>query len=717
MNDYRLVPPAVAAWAVAWWLAPAPNWPVTLGLWALTGVMVGLAVRWRILAILAVALAAGALVATVIAARSGPDVPRSVDAVATVTETVYGSPFEADLDGAPVLVFWDPEGPPIPLGAQVWLNGRSEPVDERIRALVFAHEVAVTAEPGWLLAAGQAARTGLLTATEGLPSPGGELLPGLAVGDTSRVGPALDRAMEVASLSHLTAVSGANCAIVVGLVMLVLRGLPLWARTTAALAALGAFVVLVTPQPSVLRAAVMAVVVLVAMARGRPASGIPVLGLSVVVLLIADPWLAREYGFALSVLATAGLLVLAPRLATRLEQWMPSGLALVVSVPVAAQAACQPVLVLLDPSLPAYGVVANLLAAPAAPAATVLGLAVCTLAVVSPALAAALAPLAWLPAAWVGAVAEFFADLPLSSLPWPVPPVGVALLVGILVLLVVRPAFAAAGLVLVLAAGAGVRAGDLLDRPADWQFAMCDVGQGDALLARSGGLVMLVDTGPDPDALTECLGDLGIGRVDLLVLTHFDGDHVGGAPAVAGLVERVLVGPTDDGADEGLVGSLALAGAEIVRARVGDTGVLGHWRWRILWPDEHVPPGNDASVAVALEPLDRSVLSAVLLGDLGEQAQKAMAAAARLGDVDVVKVSHHGSADQSAVLYERLRAAVGLIGVGADNGYGHPTDRLLGILSAVGTLPVRTDLHGLVLLRATGEGEVAVWTEHVGPGG
>ena len=87
------------------------------------------------------------------------------------------------------------------------------------------------------------------------------------------------------------------------------------------------------------------------------------------------------------------------------------------------------------------------------------------------------------------------------------------------------------------------------------------------------------------------------------------------------------------------------------------------------------------------------------------------------GPVDLVKVSHHGSADQSPALYDRLDAVVGLIGVGADNGYGHPTARLLGILSAAGTTALRTDLRGLVLVSATDDGGVSVWTERVGPGG
>src|SRR6185436_3993896 len=87
-------------------------------------------------------------------------------------------------------------------------------------------------------------------------------------------------------------------------------------------------------------------------------------------------------------------------------------------------------------------------------------------------------------------------------------------------------------------------------RPADWQYAMCDVGQGDATLVRSGGAVALVDLGPEPAPLRACLDDLGIGRLDLVVLTHFDLDHVGGAEAVLGRADHVLTGPAGDAADE-----------------------------------------------------------------------------------------------------------------------------------------------------------------------
>jgi len=130
-------------------------------------------------------------------------------------------------------------------------------------------------------------------------------------------------------------------------------------------------------------------------------------------------WLPRDQGFALSVLGTAGLLVLARRLAQRLSAWLPRGLALALAVPLAAQLACQPVLILLNPALPLFGVPANLVAEPAAPVATVLGCLACLVLPWAPALGQVVVWLAWLPSAWIAAVARFAAGLPGAALPWP----------------------------------------------------------------------------------------------------------------------------------------------------------------------------------------------------------------------------------------------------------------------------------------------------------
>ncbi|MFT2692864.1 ComEC/Rec2 family competence protein [Clavibacter zhangzhiyongii] len=319
------------------------------------------------------------------------------------------------------------------VGAVVRLSGAvrsADPGDRAAYLLQARGRLDATVAPPGPLAVADGLRQGLTRAAAELPGPGASLLPGLAIGDVSAVSPELAQTMKDSSLTHLTAVSGANCAVIVGLVLAlsVAAGLRRPARAVAALAALGAFVVLVTPQPSVLRAAVMAAVLIVSTAGGRPARGLPALAVAVVVLLTADPRLARDLGFTLSVLATAGLLVLAPPLAERLARRMPRRLADALAIPVAAQVACQPVLLVLQPGLPVHGVVANVLAEPAAAPATVAGLVACVLLPIWPAAGDLLVRLAWLPASWIAAVASVMSGLPAGRIPWPTGLAGVVAL-------------------------------------------------------------------------------------------------------------------------------------------------------------------------------------------------------------------------------------------------------------------------------------------------
>lgn len=724
--DLRLAFPAAVAWLVAGVLIglPALALPVAVPMWiAAAGVA-------RRLPIVALCCVAGALLATLVAVGDVQRTPddlvegRHISATVTVTGGIEGDRLEASRGLVPLLVFGELTST-IRVGSTLKIDGTVQATDPGDSAafLFFADDLSVTAEPPWYLEWANALRTRFADAAAAFDGNGADLLPGLAIGDTSAVSQQLDAAMKASSLSHLTAVSGSNCAVVVGLIVLLGRqlGCSRPARVGAASIALLAFVVLVTPQPSVLRAAVMATIVLGALASGRPVRGLPVMSLAVIVLLAADPWLARDYGFALSVLATGGLILLARPLADVLTRWFPRSLALVIAVPLAAQLYCQPVLILLQPSLPTYGVVANVLAEPAAPAATVLGLAACLALPVAPWLGQALIALAWLPSSWIAAVATFFADLPLSALPWPGDALGLALLAvatagAILAVLsrgrprMLGAVASAAVLILVVGTMTGTRLGVLIDRPADWQIAMCDVGQGDATLVRSASTVALIDTGPEPEAMAACLSDLGVTRIDLLILSHFDLDHVGGTSAVMGLVTQALVGPSSGPDDDRLVDELAQRGAEVVPAIAGMTGTLGDLRWSILWPEAHldgVEPGNDASVTIAFD-CATGCLSTLFLGDLSERPQQQLPSIHR---VDVVKVAHHGSADQAAATYSHAAAAVGLIGVGADNTYGHPTEHLLMMLAAAGTVPLRTDEDGLILLsQGRRAGEVRVWT-------
>ena len=625
------------------------------------------------------------------------------------------------------------------VGSAILARGTARETDpgERSVVIVTASGLDVVEPPSGPAAWAAALRDGLVAATEGLPDPGGGLVPGLAVGDTSRVDAELDAAMKASSLSHLTAVSGANCALVVGLAFAgaAVLGARRGVRVGAGVAALIGFVVLVTPEPSVSRAAAMAGVAMLAVALGRSAVGTSVLCLAVTLLVAFDPWLATSLGFALSTVATASLLLVARPLAAGLERWMPRALALGLSVPLAAQLACGPLLVLIAPTVPLYGVVANLLAAPAAPLATVVGLAAC-LALPFPLLQSGLAALAWLPAAWIAGTASTFAHLPGGQVPWLEGWWGLAALaffgvaVGILLGMRSRARSSVRHVAgAVVAAIVGVCAGGAaltglagpLTLPSDWAVLACDIGQGDAVLVRSADRVALIDTGPDPAALTGCLTRVGIVRLDLLVLTHFDADHAAGVPAVVGMVDRVLHGPPGSVEDERVLAALEDGGATLVAAHTGQEGSLGDASYRVLWPragSRAYPPGNDACVILDIR--GGGVPASLFLGDLSASPQRAIEASGLLDPpYDVVKVAHHGSADQEPRLYRLAAPSVALVTVGLGNDYDHPRQETLDILEEVGAVVARTDRDGVLAVWQTPDG-VGVWRERsaeVGPPG
>ena len=247
------------------------------------------------------------------------------------------------------------------------------------------------------------------------------LLPGMVTGDTSNLDAGLDVAMKSVGMTHLTAVSGANCSLILGALLLAARSLR-FSRAFAAglgLAGLGLFVVMVGPDSSVLRAAVMGAIGLVALAGGRPGRGLSFLCLAVIVLVLAQPALSTSYGFLLSVFATLGIVVTGRPIMKWFPAAVPRWLAAGVAVPLSAQAFCGPVIVLLQPQFSSYALPANMAAAVLVAPVTLLGTAAVPLVPLLPALAAALLGIAAAFATAVGAVARFFAGLPGAVLPWP----------------------------------------------------------------------------------------------------------------------------------------------------------------------------------------------------------------------------------------------------------------------------------------------------------
>ena len=590
-------------------------------------------------------------------------------------------------------------------------------------------------------------------------TPHAALVPGLAVGDTSLVGEQLQLRMQQSSLTHLVAVSGANCALVTGAAIWCAGRLGAGRRARILLAAamLTGFVLVVGPDASVQRAALMAVVVLASAFGGKRAVSLPALGAAMLVMLLADPWQALQPGFALSVAATAGILLLVPEIERLFRRVLPvpRWAVLPVAVALSAQLACGPLLLFLQPGIPAVGVLANVVAGPAAPIGTGLGLLALVILPFSAAAGECAVMLAGLPARWISATAEVAARFPLSSWPWPEGWPGALLLAAVESALLLAWALASrrvrlpedreagripwagtrrlsvrgralvAGL---LCASAGAFTGPVLIAPAvdrigtpdDWSIVACDVGQGDAVLLRDPSSpegVMLVDTGDDPESLRTCLDRFGVRRLALLVLTHDDRDHVGALGEVLDLADAALVAPENraDGSDRPVLAQLRDAGVPYRVGAAGQRGGNEGLAYEVLAPRAGSVPADTNAASLVLR-VRAGGVTALLLADTGEGEQRVLRARGVDLSAGVVKVAHHGSRDQDHALAGAAGAELALISVGADNSYGHPATDTVAAFERAGTRTLRTDRHGSLAVSGT-PGALRVWAERAVPVG
>ncbi|MEB3983402.1 ComEC/Rec2 family competence protein [Mycobacterium sp. 663a-19] len=268
-------------------------------------------------------------------------------------------------------------------------------------------------------------------ARDALPAEQAALLPALVLGDTAAVSAETGRDFRAAGLTHLMAVSGANVTIVCAAVLFSARLIGPRAAVAAAAVALLAFVVVVQPTASVLRAAVMGAIALAGMLSSRRRQAIPALSASVLILLVVAPHLAVDVGFALSVLATAALVVIAPAWSRRLTaRGCPRPLADALAVALAAHVVTAPLVAGISGRLSLVAVFANLAVAAAIAPITVLGSAAAVLCLLWPTGAQLLIRFAGPELWWVSSVARWAADVPAATVPVPSGTAGVAAVGG-----------------------------------------------------------------------------------------------------------------------------------------------------------------------------------------------------------------------------------------------------------------------------------------------
>ncbi|RSM38325.1 DUF4131 domain-containing protein [Amycolatopsis balhimycina DSM 5908] len=574
-------------------------------------------------------------------------------------------------------------------------------------------------EPGpapWWQRAAATLRAGLHDlCRSSLPEEPAGLLPGLVLGDTSALSPRVEEEFVTAGLAHLTAVSGGNLAAACGAVLLLLRLLRLGPRLSAvaAGACLAGFLVLVGPEPSVLRAGVMAAVALLALALGRRGSALPALAFAVAVLVVADPAMATDFGFALSVFATAGLVLLAPRWAGALvRRGVPPGFADGLAIPLAAFVVTAPVLAGMAGSVSLVSVLTNVLAAPVVTPATVLGVLATVTGPWWPGAGKVLVRLADPEARWLITVARHGARAPGAVVAWPGGWAGGLLAAAVIAVLVLAARYRRLRLLMaLLVVGAllvfvPVRVLAPAWPPRNWAMVECDVGQGDAVVLATAepGRAVVVDAGPEPGPVDECLHRLAVDRIPLLVLSHLHADHIGGLASVfdGRAVGGIAVGPgrAPEWAWRQVAAEAARQAVPLVELNPGE---------RLEWPGlaldvlgpRYVPARsaglqdgttiNNSSVVLRAEtPAGRALLT----GDVELAAQADLLA--DVGDLkaEVLKVPHHGSRYSLPSFLAAVAPRVALVSVGAGNSYGHPSKSTMDSLTALGARVTRTDVDG-----------------------
>jgi competence protein ComEC len=546
----------------------------------------------------------------------------------------------------------------------------------------------------------------------GLPPPQSALLRGVVLGQDEALTEGMRGDFQTAGLTHLVAASGQNVMLLAALVFVVAAaaGIGLHGRIWATLGLIVLYVPLAGAGASIQRAGVMGAAALTATLVGRPAARWHALGLAAVVTLVANPRAVEQPGWQMSFAAVAAIIALCGRVTAALRRrGVLPGVAEALAMTVAATLATAPLIALHFDRTSLVSVPANLLAAPVVAPIMWLGMVAGTIGQVSQAAATPFTALAGFPLAYLSWLADIAAEFPGAEVP--ATPIAVAAVcAAIAAALVVRAArrpVVAAAFVVVFGGVALVGAPNApAGTPPGLRVTFVDVGQGDATLIQHRRTTVLVDTGPPDGGIVAKLRKAGVGRIDLLVVTHAQADHDGGA---AGVLRAMPVGLVLDGRD-GIREPLGLRmAAEAARRAVprvvpdaGQTLRAGAIELRVLWParDPRRPP-------IEGDPNDRAIVAEALVGRfrmlLTAEAESHVLSRLDVGPVDVLKVAHHGSADPGLpALLERLRPQVATIGVGARNEYGHPVAATLRALRAAGAAVYRTDRDGSVRLEEQG---------------
>jgi competence protein ComEC len=541
------------------------------------------------------------------------------------------------------------------------------------------------------------------------------LVLGFVLGEDEGLPPSLRTSFRRSGLYHLLAVSGQNIAFLVAGVLGAcwLLGVPRRLGEILALGTIGAYVLVVGWQPSVVRAAVAGSLASLAWLAARPKDRWYFLLLGAVVLLAWNPRSIYDAGFQLSFMAVLAIFLAEKPIERRIESWpLPKSVRPVIAVSLACSLATAPIMIFQFGKVPVYGVIANAFVEPVFPVILFLALAGALVAPIAFPAAQALAWVNGLLASYIAFWARFSGALPGAQ----VSRARLLELAPVLLALFASPFLIRPRLprVVVLALTAAVPLWGWQHRPlvfpsppSGLRITFLDVGEGDATLLQTPDGAVLVDAGPPEADVAGQLRRLGVRRIEMLLLSHPHRDHVGGAAEVLAKEEVGFVldsGLPAGGEDERAALEEARSrGVPVRLGRAGQELALGDLRLHVLSP-------SDETVKEAAEAGDANEAAIVVIASYGStdallpaDAESPFTLPLVSEPVEVYKVAHHGSADDGLpALLKILRPEIAVISVGR-NDYGHPTPSTLRTLAHTPGLDVfRIDRDGPVTLESDG---------------
>ncbi len=575
-------------------------------------------------------------------------------------------------------------------------------------------------------------RSNFLEITTSLSGDARELLPGLILGDTRNQSLALSQDMKNSGLTHLTAVSGGNIAILLLAIIWLCQKFrfTIKKQIVTGLVVLIIFALLVRTEPSVVRASLMGAISLLGLFTGTRRHGISALVTTICIALLVDPNLAVSWGFCLSVFATAGLLVFTRPFANKISELVPripESLSVLIAVALSAQISTAGLIAGFSGQITLWSIPANLLASPVIPFVTIMGYLSLVFSIFYTPFAYLFGYLAAIFANWIGFLAHYFASNETSIIHVPKGIIGFLLisfimaLSAFLIFLVTKTKIEnkrtlVISIFLILIFSLILKTKDVENWPIrNWQFVMCDVGQGDGLVLKdSTGKVLVVDVGPNGQLMNDCLKKLGVKTIDVLMLTHFHTDHVEGLELVKNRhkIQKVYLTWVEDPVYEVERTKQLLNDVLTFHIKSGEVISLGEMKIQCLWPTRikmnlgSIP--NNSSLVNLVTIKNASFL---LTGDIEPPAQEAIQKLWKIPQVDVVKVPHHGSKFQDVNFPKWTRARLALISVGQENSYGHPAKLTLDLYRDSGMQVLSTDEVGSIAIGISADDSIQVSTK------